>query len=111
MGKPSRRPGGCTGGSSRVYGATQYAISRIIDRSWSRMAAMTIFISLFIALSPSPTHRRHPAHFIASQQEGRRFVTCAQLRTANRETSMQEPLPHGSLIRKVWIAEAERYRE
>src|SRR5260370_16061200 len=28
----------------------------------------------------------------------------------NRETSMQEPLPHG-LIRKVWIAEAERYRD
>jgi GNAT superfamily N-acetyltransferase len=24
---------------------------------------------------------------------------------------MQEPLPHGGLIRKVWIAEAERYRE
>lgn len=24
---------------------------------------------------------------------------------------MQEPLPHGGLIRKVWLAEAERYRE
>ena len=24
---------------------------------------------------------------------------------------MPEPLPHGGLIRKVWIAEAERYRE
>jgi GNAT superfamily N-acetyltransferase len=92
------------------------------------MAVMMTFNSAFSGLSRSPLRRRHNASFAAITQILLRCIikslirspsptaatriTCGLKRAKQDwETSMQEPLPHGGLIRKVWIAEAERYRD